>query len=270
MENIRIFNYKFQEKDERDYTIKVQNHPGNNNLVSSISKQPVKNIISKKDIKSPPLLYSISYLSPILNQQNLGSCVSNAFSLTISTSTQNIVLPSRLYHYTMCRILDYARLNQDTGTTVRTGCKSISNQGYVNESIYPYNVNNFSTFPLVNILKSAKVFTSFKYTFLLQDLLTIKSCLFTYNVPIIFGFLVYNSFMSVNANGIVRMPNVNTESLIGGHCMTIIGYDDNKRMFTCANSWGINWGNKGLCYIPYDYLLNPKLASDFCLIQFTI
>ena len=270
MKNTRIFNYKFQEKDERDHTLNVVNHPSNSDLVSYVLKQPVKNIVSKKNIKVPPISYNISYLSPILDQQNLGSCVANAFSLTITSATKNITIPSRLYHYALCRILDYSGLNKDVGTTVRTACKAIANEGYVNESIYPYIVNNFSTFPTLNIFKSAMLFSSFTYTFITQDLITIKTCLTTYNTPIIFGFLVYNSFMSVSTNGIVPMPNTNSERLIGGHCMTIIGYDDNKQMFTCANSWGINWGNKGLCYIPYIYLLNPKLASDFCLIQFTI
>lgn len=54
---------------------------------------------------------------------------------------------------------------------------------------------------------------------------------------------------------------------IGGHCMTIVGYDDDiwidinrngkvdqgeKGAFLVANSWGTNWGNNGFIWIAYD------------------
>ena len=56
----------------------------------------------------------------------------------------------------------------------------------------------------------------------------------------------------------------------GGHCMTIVGYDDNvwidvnndgkvdegeKGAFLIANSWGEEWGNKGFVWIAYDAFL---------------
>ena len=69
---------------------------------------------------------------------------------------------------------------------------------------------------------------------------------------------------SVANNGIVPLPNTNIEQLQGGHCMNLIGFDDSKQWFICANSWGTNWGNKGLCYLPYSYILNSNLAFDFC------
>ena len=115
-----------------------------------------------------------------------------------------------------------------------------------------------------------KKFKTFTYTFVEQKLQSIKSCFSTYKVPIIFGIMVYSSFMSdsVASNGIVPMPDTSNETLEGGHCMTMIGYNDNTQQFICANSWGKSWGNKGYCYIPYNYLLNPNLASDFCFVKF--
>ena len=46
-----------------------------------------------------------------------------------------------------------------------------------------------------------------------------------------------------------------------------VGYDDFKKWFITMNSWGKSWGDKGFFYIPYDYLTNPNLASDFWVIQ---
>ena len=41
------------------------------------------------------------------------------------------------------------------------------------------------------------------------------------------------------------------------HSVTLIGYNDtlNNGSFLILNSWGENWGNKGMMWIPYDYFL---------------
>ena len=40
----------------------------------------------------------------------------------------------------------------------------------------------------------------------------------------------------------------------GGHCMCVIGYDDYKEggAFQIMNSWGNDWGNQGVAWIPYN------------------
>ena len=46
-----------------------------------------------------------------------------------------------------------------------------------------------------------------------------------------------------------------------------VGYNDNERRFLVRNSWGPNWGlkgtNAGYFTLPYDFVANPNLASDF-------
>jgi C1A family cysteine protease len=50
---------------------------------------------------------------------------------------------------------------------------------------------------------------------------------------------------------------------LGGHALLVVGYDDATQCFTVRNSWGDSWGDKGYCYIPYKYLTNSNLSSDF-------
>jgi C1A family cysteine protease len=58
-----------------------------------------------------------------------------------------------------------------------------------------------------------------------------------------------------------------TEKSLGGHAVLIVGYDDAKRQFRVRNSWGPSWGLKGYFLMPYDYVVNPNLASDFWVLQ---
>jgi C1A family cysteine protease len=58
-----------------------------------------------------------------------------------------------------------------------------------------------------------------------------------------------------------------SESALGGHCIVAVGYDNKKRVFLMRNSWGKSWGMKGYFTIPYEYLLDPHLASDFWTIR---
>ena len=274
--------YEKGPKDEHDYTyISKLTYDSyiNENGVSPIS--PVSKMVIMAPSISQPSLFSLeTSLSPILDQGVLNSCVSNAFSLCISTMTNNKVNLSRLFCYLIARINQNKLLSTDSGTTIPISCSVIKNYGVCNEYIYPYNNipfahktydNSFKTMPL-NAFNNSYFLTNFKYFSVNQDLDSLKSCLIDKKVPIIFAFYLYSSFYAKNVTdtGVVPMPDVYRENKIGGHCMLIIGYDNIKKSFICANSWGTNWGNKGICYMPYDYLVNPNLAFDFYYLSFTL
>lgn len=37
-----------------------------------------------------------------------------------------------------------------------------------------------------------------------------------------------------------------------GHCISIVGYNDDKKHLVIRNSWGASWGENGYGYMPYD------------------
>jgi hypothetical protein len=238
-----------------------------NSILSAITKST-----GTVPTKSTPTSFNISKPTiSILNQGTLGDCVCNAFSYAISFQTNNSNNLSRLLMYAICRILDGVPLSEDSGTTISSACTALKNYGTCNEILYPYNVSNFINFPPLSTYQNSKLFRTFTYTYVEQNLTSIKTCLQTYNIPIVFGLILYSSFMTttVTTTGVVPLPNVNKEKLQGGHCMVLVGYNDTTQTFLCANSWGTSWGMKGYCSIPYTYLLNTKLAGDFCFIQFS-
>ena len=83
-------------------------------------------------------------------------------------------------------------------------------------------------------------------------------------LPIVIGFVVYQSFESdaVTNTGVVPMPG-HHEKKLGGHCVVVVGYDDSQSRFILRNSWGTGWGMQGYFTMPYAYLTNPRLSSDF-------
>jgi C1A family cysteine protease len=245
--------YKFQEKDARDYIFKTEN---------------LKATINAKVTTTVPVLLPVSFMVPVLpaiiNQDVLGDCVANAFYYSLMSQTNNSVPLSRLFVYANCRCLDNTPLDQDDGTTIRTACRAILNYGVCKESVYPHIVNKFMNLPPLEAYYASKKFKRFTYVFINQDLASIKSALTTFKVPIIFGIMVYEGFMNTKT-GFIPMPS---KELLGGHCVCLVGYNDINQTFVCANSWGTNWGNKGYFYLPYNYVINPKYASDFCVTAF--
>ena len=244
----RKLNHKFQEPDTRDYKFTPTK------AVSKIASNFVINL----------------RLNNILEQGAIGSCCSNAFAKNINMITNNNVNISRLFHYYCGRSIGGDSSLDDTGLDIRQAAKIIQQYGACSESAWPYNVDNFNILPPLSAFKQSYLFRKYTYSFINQDVISLKTCLVSTNSPIIFGIMIYSSFLSdtVSKTGVIPTPNTQTETLEGGHCVLMIGYSDSMQTFLCVNSWGPAWGNRGLFSIPYLYVTNPDLASDFCALNF--
>jgi hypothetical protein len=74
------------------------------------------------------------------------------------------------------------------------------------------------------------------------------------NKPVVFGMGIYESFMDLNDRiSTVGFPGRKERSL-GGHAMCMVGYDLPRRLFLAKNNFGPDWGKKGYCWIPFDYI----------------
>src|SRR6478609_3922841 len=192
---------------------------------------------------------------PMFDQGDLGSCVSNSVSYGIRFVRQkeglSVFTPSRLYIYYYGRVIEEVSATEDSGLYIRDGYKSVANYSVCSENNWGYNISKFHLEPSKVAQDAAKQHRTFNYLKVDQNLNELKSCL-SQGYPISFGFTVFSSFMSLKVaqTGIVPFPDVRTEQQMGGHAVTIVGYDDNTRMFKIANSWGDQWGDKGFFYMP--------------------
>ncbi|CAF1691420.1 unnamed protein product, partial [Adineta ricciae] len=95
-----------------------------------------------------------------------------------------------------------------------------------------------------------------------RDLNVFKTCL-AQGFPIVVSINVFSSFDKAAERGIVPMPRSfeDRQALHGRHAVLIVGYSNSSQAFIVRNSWGENWGDQGYCYIPYDYIADPKLTN---------
>ena len=220
-------------------------------------------------VKLPSTVNMISQCPPIWDQGQLGSCVSNsvaaAIEFDIKKQKEVDFMPSRLFIYYNGRFVE-GTVSQDSGLSVRDGIKVVNTYGVCTEVLFPYNIKNFTKKPSTSCYTQALLHKSVKYQAINQDLTSLQTVLAS-GYPIVFGASIYTSFESDNVTktGIVPMPGKN-EQLLGGHCLLIVGYINSNKRFIIRNSWGISCGDKGYYYMPYDYILNPNLSSDFWVI----
>ncbi len=210
-----------------------------------------------------------NFCSPVEDQGKLGSCTANALvgnlELLEVKSGQAYTDLSRLFVYYNERVIEHSTA-YDSGAFLRDGIKTLAKQGACAEKKWPYNIQKFTKKPVKTCYADGLNHRITVYNRLL-NLIDMKTCLAD-GYPFVFGFTVYESFESpeVATTGIVSMPDP-SEKVLGGHAVLAIGYDDSTSRFLVRNSWGIDWGLKGYFTIPYDYLSNPNLASDFWTIK---
>jgi len=263
-----LLNYVFQEPDSRDYSFTY--HEDTTSLL--LSSSGLSTSVGIPVDNTYPSSFKVTELSNIriLTQGKLGSCVANALALTISIMRHERI--SRLYLYFNARAISGFPLERDTGISIRKGAASIARYGTCLESQWPYILSKFSRLPPLICYHDASLIPMYSYYFLNGDVInSCKAALTSKANPIVFGIKLYDSFLSneVTETGVVPLPDTYEEKSMGGHCMTIVGYDDDTYggSFICANSWGAGWGDNGFAHIPYDYISNPKLCSDFCIIK---
>jgi C1A family cysteine protease len=218
----------------------------------------------------PPLVDLRAQCPPVYDQGQLGSCTANALAAAYEfekmRQKQPYFMPSRLFIYYNERVIENT-VKSDSGAQIRDGIKTIASQGVCPETMWAYVESKFATKPSCKCYKTAKKNEVQQYLAINHSLDDIKQCL-AQGFPVVFGFTVYESFMSdaVAKTGIMPMPNLN-ETPEGGHAIMSAGYDDSKKALIIRNSWGTDWGLQGYFYMPFDYITTPNLASDFWTVR---
>jgi len=206
-----------------------------------------------------------SRLIPVYDQGQLGSCTANAFCAAVAFVLRGFQ-GSRLFLYYNERLLEQTT-DQDSGALMSDGIRALQVYGLCPEKLWPYQVTRFTLRPTPPCYSTALLHRVVSFARVRQDLASMKACLGA-GFPFAVGILVFDSFESDAAaqTGGVPMPDRSTETLLGGHAVLCVGYDDARSVWIMRNSWGVQWGDHGYFYLPYAYLLDPSLTSDLFVV----
>lgn len=210
-----------------------------------------------------------SYCSPIDDQGQLGSCTGNAIAGAIDLIDRRNgrgLRVSRMFIYYQERLLEND-VYYDNGAYIRDGIKACYTYGAPLENIWPYDASRWATRPSSAAYSDAQQRKVTGYS-RCADFAAVKNALTAGN-PVVVGFNVYSSFESnsVAATGIMPYPNTQRETLLGGHAVCLVGFNDAHGWFIARNSWGPNWGDHGYFYMPYQVIQNTAMSSDFWVIN---
>jgi C1A family cysteine protease len=207
---------------------------------------------------------------PVYDQGELGSCTAHAIAgaVEFALTRQNAVdvfTPSRLFIYYNERVVE-GTVNEDSGAMLRDGIKSVARLGAPHERLWPYDIARFRAKPGPSAYHDGLRHQALLYRRIVQQIDPMKGCLAA-GFPFVFGFAVYESFESARVahTGVVPLPTP-YETLLGGHAVLAVGYDDEQSSFVVRNSWGDRWGDRGYCTMPYAYLADANLSDDFWVI----
>jgi C1A family cysteine protease len=212
--------------------------------------------------------------APVWDQGNAGSCTGHGAGAAwlfdrVKAKQQPAIMPSRLMAYFNARCFE-GDWQSDAGATIRDVCKGLAKFGLCDESLWPYDLAKLTVQPTDAAYAAALPHRASSWNPLSsQDITTLKSVL-AGGYGIVFGFTVYQSFMSdqVAKTGLVPMPGYNERS-VGGHCVFAVGFNS-RDYICCRNSWGHGWGDPDLpghFWLPPAYISNVNLAADFAVVN---
>lgn len=205
-------------------------------------------------------------MSPVVDQGQLGSCTANSLASGLMEYLEKLQLKpgqlftplSRLFLYWHERELE-GTVDEDSGAQLRDGMKVLKSIGVCPEADFPYDITKFTDTPSAQAEKDAGAHKIGQYH-RIADLHSLKVAL-AQGHPVAIGMIVFESFESddVAKTGLVPMPQ-HDEQELGGHALCCVGFDDTmderdeEGYLIVRNSWGVSWGDKGYCYIPYDFV----------------
>lgn len=209
-----------------------------------------------KNVELRPAVDLREWDSVVENQLDLGSCVGNAITNCYELETNRLYPESfkqlsRLFVYYNGRLLE-GTTEYDEGVEIRSAVKASAHFGICTEELWPYSIGMFTTKPTPECYRdgSHRVISKYQRLYSLADILDAINA----NYPVVAGMFVYENFLYLDKdNYVVQNPSYN-EQAIGAHAMAVVGYDLDAKHLIVKNSFGVDWGLNGYCYIPFDYI----------------
>lgn len=197
----------------------------------------------------------------IKNQGQQGACMSfsmiSVFEYFLKQNHEQFPDLSEQFLYYNARKRNNME-NEDNGSNSICSVTSLMEDGICAESLWPYEVGSYAKQPSDEAYREAQSRHIKSAVMVKKEIEDIKSALED-GLPIIFCADIFPSFVQ-GVNGFISLPSQEEESELQNstenhaHAMVLCGYNDEQQVFKVRNSWGTSFGDKGYCYISYEYI----------------
>lgn len=190
----------------------------------------------------------IDYTTPVKDQSPAPTCETYALCASLETIMQYQLQELYEPDLSECHLYFYAGGSFEAGyVNIMDAADYLIEHGVPDEGCYPDPHRAFD-YPFESLLgwedRTVKIS---EWGWVEKETETINSALIEYG-PLIMCFSVYEDFYTYK-EGVYRHE---TGKRVGGHVVTILGYDDNEGCWLVKNSWGTKWGDSGYFKLAYD------------------
>ncbi len=190
----------------------------------------------------------MNYVSPILNQGHCGSCVAFATIATLETQ-MNVTsgIPNLNMELSPQALFECGGGACDYGWEPNLAAQYLVNTGVPDEACAPYTIGATGTdVSCSSICSDAAARSQRIASFTTPNGMdALKAAL--KQGPVVTTLQVYADFIDYSS-GVYQHV---TGDVLGGHAVSIVGFDDNKQAWIIRNSWGRGWGMNGFAYVSY-------------------
>ncbi len=154
------------------------------------------------------------------------------------------------YVWNRSKQLEGVPIEENVGVALTSSMRVGKLFGNVTRDIWPHDPNsNISTLSDHKLDKAAKPYRVHHYLRIRNEQ-EIKASLAN-SFPVVVSVPYFRQW-STTETGVIEFP-ANGEHPVGMHAFLICGYRDDHQYFNFANSWGREWGDNGLGWLPYGY-----------------
>ncbi|MGK5087584.1 C1 family peptidase [Bdellovibrionota bacterium FG-2] len=195
----------------------------------------------------------VNWLGPVMNQGNCGSCVAFAAVATLEARTSVAAgAPWLAPSFSPQEVFACGGGGCETGWLPDEAASYLKRSGTVDEACMPYTSGSTGEDVSCNQKcsdsksRTTKIVSFSMPTSYGGSVDSVKTAL--KKGPLITTLMVYADFMTYSS-GVYKHV---TGSALGGHAVSLVGYDDVKRAWLIRNSWGKEWGDNGFGWVSWD------------------
>lgn len=194
-----------------------------------------------------------NYLGPVMDQANCGSCVAFAATATLEGQV-NIAsnFPGLNPKFSPQALFSCGGGSCDFGWFPSSAASFLTKTGIPDEACLPYSSGATgkdvacSNKCADSAQRSFKIAGSTTPTMGTANIQAVKTAL--EKGPLMTTLTVYEDFMLYSSGVYLHA----TGPALGGHAVSLVGYDDTKRAWLIRNSWAKDWGDQGYAWISWD------------------